>query len=199
MGRWIVREDNNHLSLSAPTVHLTSKIRNCASFAGKTECKIHFIIMFQSSLFLSKMAICRDPHTTLAWVISSSSGAHLGNSLNPRTQNTGSENNSVAFDDSIIIACLCEHCPIEHINMHQQKASDCYAFPPICHEPKAHTDSSTTSHLNGSKLLYLYIYNILFLCVCVLRHDKEVNLCVCIAKWGPYPCLRLCGTIVIMW
>lgn len=89
----------------------------------KTECKIHSIIMFQSPLFLAKMAICRDHHTTLPGVISSSTGAKLGNSFNLRTwaQNTGSENNSVAFDDSMIIACLCEHCPVEPINMYWQK------------------------------------------------------------------------------
>lgn len=158
--------------------------------------------MFQSPLFLVKMAICRDHHTTLPCVISSSTGAHLGNSLNLKTwaQNPGSENNSVAFDDSIIIACLCEHCPIQHINIYWQKGFRLLCF--LSHLPW--TKSTYRFMYNFSSkwqqaILFIYIIYYSILSVSLDMTKKFIVLCVFIAKWGPYPCLRLCGIIVIMW
>lgn len=119
----------------------------------------------------------------------------------PRQQfdfkNAGKEYNSAAFED-LIDYCLpwwtLSNCNI--LKCSGKKASDYYVFSPDCHEPRAHADSSTTSHLNGSKLFYLY--NILFHWVSVSSDmtRKCILLCVCIAKWGPYPWLRLSGTIV---
>lgn len=146
------------------------------------------------------MAICRDHHTTLPTVISSSTGAHVGNSFNLRTWalNTGSENNSAAFDDSIIIACLCEHCP--PINVYWQKG-----FRLICfHSHLSWTKSTSRFKYNFSSkwqhaVLFIYVIYYSTVSMSLDTTRKCILLCVCIAKWGPYPCLRLCGTSVIMW
>lgn len=80
-----------------------------------------------------------------------------------------------------------------------KKASNCYVFLPFVWTKSIYRFKYKFSSKQHRAILFIYIIHYSTLSASLDMTGNWILLCVCIAKWGPYPCLRLCGTIVIMW